>query len=161
MEVIIRKMRKEDITSVQYVAKMSWYDTYEGIIPRSVQNRFLSEAYSNKRLLWRLRNSFIYVATIDEKIVGYANFFRLKNRGEIELGSIYILPAYQGKGIGSQLLEKGMKRSKELKIVYINVERENGIGHAFYQSKGFQLVDEFDDEFDGHLLRTMRMKLMI
>ena len=54
-----------------------------------------------------------------------------------------------------------MKRSKELKIVYINVERENGIGRAFYQSKGFQLVDEFDDEFDGHLLRTMRMKLMI
>ena len=82
MEVIIRKMRKEDITSVQYVAKMSWYDTYEGIIPRSVQNRFLSEAYSNKRLLWRLRNSFIYVATIDEKIVGYANFFRLQNRGK-------------------------------------------------------------------------------
>ncbi|MGG3155674.1 GNAT family N-acetyltransferase [Priestia megaterium] len=123
MEVIIRKMRKEDITSVQYVAKMSWYDTYEGIIPRSVQNRFLSEAYSNKRLLWRLRNSFIYVATIDEKIVGYANFFRLQNRGEIELGSIYILPAYQ--------------------------------------SKGFQLVGEFDDEFEGHLLKTMRMKLMI
>lgn len=116
-------MRKEDITSVQYVAKMSWYDTYEGIIPRSVQNRFLSEAYSNKRLLWRLRNSFIYVATIDEKIVGYANFFRLQNRGEIELGSIYILPAYQ--------------------------------------SKGFQLVGEFDDEFEGHLLKTMRMKLMI
>jgi ribosomal protein S18 acetylase RimI-like enzyme len=111
--------------------------------------------------MWRLRNSFIYVATIDEKIVGYANFFRLQNRGEIELGSIYILPAYQGKGIGSQLLEKGMKHSKELKIVYINVERENGIGRAFYHSKGFQLVDEFDDEFEGHLLKTMRMKLMI
>jgi ribosomal protein S18 acetylase RimI-like enzyme len=154
-------MRKEDITSIQYVAKMSWYDTYEGIIPRSVQNRFLLKAYSNKELLRGLHNSFIYVATIDEKIVGYAHFFLLRNRGEIELGSIYILPAYQGKGIGSQLLGKGIKRSKELKAVYINVERENRRGRAFYHSKGFQLVNEFDDEFEGHLLKTMRMKLMI
>ena len=84
-------LKKEVIVVFGINLNLIAYDTYEGIIPRSVQNRFLSEAYSNKRLLWRLRNSFIYVATIDEKIVGYANFFRLQNGGEIELGSIYIL----------------------------------------------------------------------
>lgn len=49
MTYIIREMKQEDIHAVQSVAKIAWHDTYEGIIPREIQDSFLDEAYSDEK----------------------------------------------------------------------------------------------------------------
>lgn len=77
------------------------------------------------------------------------------------MGSIYLYPEYQGKGIGSALLQQGIKNLDGVKEIYINVEKDNQIGKTFYEAKGFEIVKEFDDEFDGHILKTVRMALKI
>ncbi|WP_404332271.1 GNAT family N-acetyltransferase [Mesobacillus maritimus] len=161
MSFVIRKMIKEDIKQVQYVAKRSWNDTYEGIIPFDIQENFLEYAYNDEMLKKRLEGSFLFVAVVENTIVGFANFSPVKKEGEVELGAIYLHPNHQGKGIGSALLQEGIVNVEGVRKVYINVEKENEIGKTFYEAKGFETVEEFDDEFDGHILKTVRMVLKV
>lgn len=159
--VIIRKMHVEDIPQVQDVAKKSWNATYEGIIPFEIQEKFLKVAYNNDRMKQRLERSFLFVAEIDSNVVGFANFSPVNDEGKAELGAIYLYPEYQGKGIGSALLQKGINELEGVEEIYINVERDNEIGKSFYDAKGFQVLKEFDDDFEGHTLKTVRMVLNV
>ncbi|TKD69977.1 GNAT family N-acetyltransferase [Pseudalkalibacillus hwajinpoensis] len=161
MEYKIRKIKKEDIKEVQQVAKISWNTTYETIIPLDIQENFLSTAYSDEMMLKRMDVSFLYVAEKDRKIVGFANFSTVKEQGEVELGAIYLFPEYQGKGIGTALLDEGIKKLKGANSIYINVEKENNVGRNFYHAKGFKVVSEFDDNLEGHITKMLRMVLNI
>jgi ribosomal protein S18 acetylase RimI-like enzyme len=161
MDFGIRKMRKEDIKQVQSVAKRSWNDTYEGIIPIEIQHNFLDYAYHDEMLKKRLEGSYLFVAVVENTIVGFANFSPVKKEGEVELGAIYLLPNFQGKGIGSALLQAGIVNIEGIREVYINVEKENKKGINFYQAKGFETVEVFDEKFDGHILKTVRMVLKV
>ncbi|MET4563173.1 ribosomal protein S18 acetylase RimI-like enzyme [Lysinibacillus parviboronicapiens] len=159
MTLIIRQMREEDIFFVQEIAKSSWHDTYEGIIPKKVQERFLQIAYSKESLLKRRQKSSFLVAVLDESLVGFANFSKTNN-GQAELFAIYLVPNMQHKGIGTALLENGIQQLENLTTLTVCVEKENTIAMRFYQAKGFQFVEEFDDLFDGHVLKTIRMALL-
>lgn len=154
-------MHYDDIKEVKNVAKITWNATYEGIIPTKVQNNFLKSAYNDERMKQRLENSFLFVAEVDGKIVGFANFSPVREDGKVELGAIYLYPEYQGNGIGTALLQEGITDLQGIKEIYINVEKDNKIGKTFYEAKGFEIVKEFDDEFDGHILKTVRMVLRI
>lgn len=104
MSFIIREMKKEDTKQVQDVAQKSWHSTYDGIIPRNIQENFLKVAYSDEMMEKRLNESLIFVAVMENKIVGFANFTTVNNAGQAELSAIYLYPNYQGKGIGTALL---------------------------------------------------------
>lgn len=161
MNFVIREMKEEDIPSVQYVAKTSWNDTYKDIIPAAVQEKFLEHAYSYSMMKHRLQHSHLFVGEVDGNVIGFANFSPIKYQNEAELGAIYLLAAYQGNGIGTALLRKGITILEGVKKIYINVESENKIGKAFYTAKGFAVVDAFEDDFDGHMLKTLRMVLYV
>ncbi|WP_010650369.1 GNAT family N-acetyltransferase [Oceanobacillus massiliensis] len=160
MDNLIRKMKKRDISQVQDVAKESWHATYEGIIPIEVQDRFLEAAYSYENMKRRLKGSTIYVAEVEGKVVGFANYSPVSVDGSVELGAIYVYPTYQGKGIGTAFLRAGIEQL-EVKEILLNVEKNNTIGANFYRAKGFEAVSEFDDQFDGHSLKTLRMSLKV
>lgn len=161
MNCTIRRMLIEDTKQVQDVAKKSWNATYEGIIPNRIQENFLKGAYNDEMMQKRLSHSLLLVAEAESKIVGFANFSPVNEKGQTELSAIYLYPEYQGHGIGSALLDKGIAMLENLKEVHLDVEKDNTIGTNFYKAKGFKVVDEYDDNFDGHILKTVRMVLKI
>lgn len=161
MGVTVRNMEANDIGAVQQVAKSSWNATYKGIIPIYIQDRFLKSIYSIETLQRRLINSFLFVAETENKIVGFANFSPVNDDGETELGAIYLYPKYQGKGIGTALLNHGITKLKGIRKIYIHVEKNNQIGLMFYQAKGFIRGDEFKDYLFGHEVQTIRMSLNV
>ena len=161
MNITIRKMQKEDTKQVQNIAKTTWNATYEGIIPIEIQNNFLKSAYNDEMMKQRLERSFLYVAEVEGKVVGFANYSPVRDGGKVELAAIYLYPEFQGKGIGTALLKQAIKELEGTKEIYINVEKDNKIGMSFYVAKGFEIVKEFDDEFDGHILKTVRMVMKI
>lgn len=161
MNFVIRKMKEEDIPSVQHVAKTTWNDTYKDIIPIPVQEKFLQHAYSHDMMKHRLQHSHLFVGEVDGKVVGFANFSPIKHQYETELGAIYLLPEYQSNGIGSALLQTGIAMLEGVKKIYINVESENKKGKAFYNAKGFAVVDAFKEDFDGYMLKTLKMVLHV
>lgn len=75
--------------------------------------------------------------------------------------AIYILPETQGKGIGSALLQQGIQMFSEIKSLIVCVERENTTGMSFYQARGFVRIAEYDDLFDGHILKTIKLSLKL
>ncbi|MEC5425707.1 GNAT family N-acetyltransferase [Virgibacillus sp. C22-A2] len=161
MTYTVRKMKDNDIAQVQYVAKVSWNATYEGIIPLSIQANFLKLAYSDEMMKRRLETSTIFVAEFDGKVAGFANYSPVSEDGKVELGAIYLIPDHQGKGAGTALLKKGIDELEGVREIFINVEKDNEIGKTFYDAKGFEFVSEFDDDFDGHILKTIRMVLQV
>lgn len=157
----IRKMNPEDTKQVQHVAKTSWNATYEGIYPHEVQGNFLKSAYNDEMMKRRMERSLMLVAEEDGKVVGFANFSPVKEGGKVELYAIYLLPEVQGKGIGTSLLNERIEQLDGVKEIYINVNRDNAIGRAFYEAKGFKAVEELDEDFEGHSLKTIRMVLEV
>lgn len=77
MNITIRKMHYEDTKQVQSIAKTTWNATYEGIIPLEVQNNFLKLNYSDDSMKQRIERSIVYVAEVEGKVVGFANYSTL------------------------------------------------------------------------------------
>ena len=157
MNITIREMNYEDTNQVQKIAQTSWNATYEGIIPLEVQNNFLKLNYSDESMKQRIKLSIVYVAEVEGKVVGFANYSKVRAGGKVELAAIYLYPEFQGKGIGTALLQQAVKDLEGIKEIYINVEKENKIGMNFYEAKGFEIVKESDEEFNGHIFKQVRM----
>lgn len=155
--ISIRKMEEQDIIAIQEIAVKTWHATYEGIIPIEVQNNFLKVAYNESRLNARINNSLFLVAEQNGILIGFANFSNSTENGKAELVAIYIDPTSQGKGVGTLLVQHAINKLHNVKEIFVCVEKENTIGRTFYESKGFETIEEFDDNFDGHILKTIRM----
>ncbi|WP_068675538.1 GNAT family N-acetyltransferase [Oceanobacillus sp. Castelsardo] len=161
MDYNIRLMKKKDISQVQHVARVSWNSTYEGIIPLEIQNNFLKKAYSYKVLKRKLKYSMMLVAEVHGKIVGFANYSHVSTEGSTLLGAIYIFPEFQGYGIGTAFLKEGVKIFDDVKEIQLNVEKHNLVGMRFYEAKGFERISETEEDFNGHTIHTINMKLKI
>ncbi|WP_102262538.1 GNAT family N-acetyltransferase [Mesobacillus jeotgali] len=157
MNITIRNMQYVDTKQVQSIAKTTWNATYEGIIPLEVQNNFLKANYSDESMIQRIERSIVYVAEVEGKVVGFANYSKVRDGGKVELAAIYLHPEFQGKGIGTALIQQAVRDLKGIIEIYINVEKDNKIGMNFYEAKGFEIVKESDSEFDGHILKQVRM----
>jgi [ribosomal protein S18]-alanine N-acetyltransferase len=80
-----------------------------------------------------------YVAArADDKLVGYGGIARLGRKPpyEYEIHTIGVDPAYQGHGIGRQLLASLLEWA-DGGAVYLEVRTDNEAAIALYQSAGF------------------------
>lgn len=161
MRIVIREMVNEDIKDVQKIATQSWHTTYKGIIPYNIQENFLNTAYSYDMMRKRLANSYLFVAEEKNQVVGFADFSTVTHKGQGNLNAIYLLSTSQGNGIGTALLQKGIEEIGHVDEIYVEVEKENKMGIHFYKAKGFKTVKEYDDNFDGHILKTVQMVLKL
>ena len=80
-----------------------------------------------------------YVAArADDKLVGYAGIARLGRKPpyEYEIHTIGVDPAYQGQGVGRQMLNRMLQFAGD-DTVYLEVRTDNTAAIAMYQSAGF------------------------
>lgn len=158
MRVAIRKATTEDIQMIQGIAKISWNDTYRGLIPEPIQAKFLEKAYSDDFMVKRLQQTLLMVAEVNSDMVGFANAFIDDNAAE--LSAIYLLPEAQGKGVGTKLLT-AIINQLNVNEISVEVEKGNLVGEKFYEAKGFHVVKEYEDDLFGHTLQTKQMILKL
>jgi ribosomal protein S18 acetylase RimI-like enzyme len=149
---MIRTGTTEDISSVQEIAYISWNDTYEGIIPFPVQKSFLDKSYSFPMMEMRLKKTIMLLAEHEGQPVGFANFTKVDEDGDAELIAMYLKPEHQGNGYGKQLLASGLTYLLNGSQLFVYVESENLKGRHFYESNGFEFIEEFEDLFEGYPL---------
>ena len=107
--MIIRQEKPGDIDAVYEVVKQAF-------------EKALHTNHDEQNLVNRLRKSEAFipelslVAAENGKIVGHILFTRLKVGNTVQLGlaPLAMLPQWQGKGIGTKLIEAGHTRAKEL-----------------------------------------------
>lgn len=80
----------------------------------------------------------VYVAEDDGAPVGAVSV------GNGYLATLYVLPAYQGRGVGSELHDLALERLRALGFEQAKLWtlRENDSGRRFYERRGWRLTDE-------------------
>lgn len=151
-------MVKHDTEAVRHIAYTSWHHTYEGIIPRHIQDTFLERAYHPEIIEEKRTHAYLYVAELAGEIIGFANVSIINEAKEAELFAIYLLPTYQGYGAGTALLKHSIQE-QGLQTLFVEVEQANDVGMQFYKAKGFTHVKTYTEDFAGHSLQTVQLRL--
>lgn len=153
---MIRTGTSQDITAVQEIAHTSWNDTYQNIIPLNIQQSFLDKSYSVPMMEMRLKKTILLLAEHEGEAIGFANFTKLDDDGDAELIALYLKPEHQRNGYGKKLLNSGLTYLLDGSNLFVYVECENTKGRKFYEANGFELLEEFEELFEGHPLQTAK-----
>ncbi len=88
-------------------------------------------------------NSYIYVATDKQKLIGFAT---LSTRNVVryskliaELDELFVLENYRKHGVGKKLMEIIEKKTKDLncKGIFIQSGKDHKVAHRFYKNHGY------------------------
>jgi ribosomal protein S18 acetylase RimI-like enzyme len=146
MKIKIRKAIPADVYRIREVQKTTWFKTYpskkEGITVGDIKEKFkIDRTLEGKRKIeerkkkYKDRNTRIWVVEYGSEIVGFCSAIREKECNRI--GSIYILPVYQRRGLGKRLIEKAFSWLGGRRDIFVNVARYNGQAITFYENFGF------------------------
>ncbi|MFC4354874.1 GNAT family N-acetyltransferase [Chryseomicrobium palamuruense] len=152
---MIRRMTDNDIVAVREVALASWKETYASLFPVEVQEDWFERTYSAAMLSKQLEKTLMYVIEDQQIVCGFVSFTKVDEDGDSELTALYIMPSKMNLGFGTKLVAHGLEELRATgEQLHVYVESTNEIARAFYEKIGFQLVDEFEEYFEGHQVTT-------
>ena len=146
MNVIIRQAEIEDAKEIVRINIKSWKDTYKNIFPEEFLNSLDSKYEDTVEKCINKINEYI-VATIDNKVVGFARFGMNKKEYNDEYSEIYALYVdneFRNNNIGKKILEYAFNILKNnYKYCLISTIVENR-ANSFYQKNGGTKITESD-----------------
>jgi len=83
----------------------------------------------------------VVLACDDDEVIGYCWTEVYENQEEGQILMIGTDPAYRGRGIGKRVLLAGLAylKNRGVKVTSLNVDSENKVAYALYQSVGFEV----------------------
>ncbi len=139
---MIRKYNSIDLDSVLEI----WFEA--SVKAHDFVSADFWESQAENMLNIYIPASEVFVYEIESRIVGFYALY------ENNLAAIFVLPAFQGKGIGKQLLNHAKAQRA---VLSLSVYKENQASYQFYLSQGFTVVGEQLDEHTGHPEYTMSL----
>lgn len=113
----IRRANKDDAAEIANVHLNSWREAYEGILAKDFLDD-LPMTFKRRMQMWKQvtddERKIVFVAEGKMGIVGFSLFEAARDismPGYIEIGAIYLLEKFKGKGVGATLLSLGMQES--------------------------------------------------
>lgn len=144
-EFEIRDAQPADAEAIERLRYKTWLATYPnseiGITVDDVEDRFKDRftvdalrKKSNEIEETQKAGRFM-VALSDGKIVGFCKVVRSENKNQLQ--GIYILPEFQGQGIGGALWGEAKKSLDLSKDTFVEVANYNCNAIGFYRKLGF------------------------
>ena len=144
-EITLRNWTKEDFQTVRNILLVTWKDAYH-FIPEKDIITHLENYYSETKLLELFNDHYAkgILAEIENKPVGWMKLFDDQLAEKFFISSLYVLPEFQGYGIGRKLLLKAEETASKLKHdkVWLGVMKDNVKALEWYKKIGFQCVEE-------------------
>jgi ribosomal protein S18 acetylase RimI-like enzyme len=138
----------DDARGIKSVQHKTWRATYpkiaEHISEEMIDKRFIDMdgLVENSRRIMEQQGSNInfLVAKDGDEVVGFVRAVKATSDAEMnELMAIYVLPKYQGFGVGSVLMKQSLYfLDAERESVFLNVVDGNDQAIQFYQGFGFE-----------------------
>jgi ribosomal protein S18 acetylase RimI-like enzyme len=148
----IRSIKKTEVSKLQKISQSTFYETFVNDCTPSDMERFLDNDFGLEKLTLELENSesdFFFVESEDQ-IIGYLKLNRgaaqteskLKNSLEIE--RFYVIPAFHGKKIAQQMMNKALEiaKSGHFDWIWLGVWENNARAIRFYEKHGFEKFDK-------------------
>jgi putative acetyltransferase len=134
IDLIIRPETENDFMDITKVNNLAFDQANEGLLVEKLRN---TPDYIPELSL---------IAIYDNKIVGHILFYPItisdgdKKYTSLALAPMSVLPDYQKKGIGSELVKQGLNKTRNLGFSSVIV-----LGHAEYYPKfGFKKASNYD-----------------
>ena len=144
MQTKIIKAGLENAYDVAYIHVNSWKAAYKGIVPDEYLNGLSVEKSAQKFKEIKAKGiAHHYLMYVDKRpsgvLVYSKSFDEDTDEGTADIGAIYFLPEYWGKGLGTKLMDFGISEIKKAgyNAVTLWVLEQNIRARKFYEKKGF------------------------
>jgi len=170
MEIVIRDAQTGDVRAIREVYYKTWLATYpneaHGIFKSDIEERYKNSfsEESIKKGEESLRkigaDERVLVALADGAVVGTSRLKKGEERNEMR--TIYILPEFQGQGLGKALFAEALTWFDAQKDIQIDTAVYNYQSIKFYEDLGFVATGEIftEEQFrmpSGGIIREQRM----
>lgn len=159
MGVSIFEANLDMCKEIALVKKQVWESAYRGIYPDCKIDGFDIDKEAEKFAgLVTAVDIKLYVAVVDNKIVGYMAYGRNPRTADTDCKEIVLLSVlkeYQGKGIGKMLFEfgkEGLKNQCDHFIIHCNKYNTNA--QKFYAKMGCTMLSTDADNPDRSIPQT-------
>lgn len=136
MALIIRVADGNDLMAVLDVGRRTWPVTYGPIAGEDYVAMGLAKWWTEDATVPAIRAGRVTVAEVDGTVVGIAVVG--SHEDYLVLWKLYVLPEFQGKAIGTALVESVVASAtgvhRQIRISYLE---GNTLAEAFYRGKGF------------------------
>jgi len=144
-EITIRNWTREDFHIVKNILLTTWKNTYTFIPEVDILTHF-EKHYSEDRLVEILNNPFSegIIAEVNSVSAGWLKLFEDHINKKFFVSSLYVLPEFQGFGLGKRLLNESYRIAKEKQFskVWLGVMKQNVKSLKWYKNLGFVFDEE-------------------
>ncbi len=116
----------------------------------NIEKECFFKPWSKKSLMEELEqpNSAFFVATDDDKVVGYTGLINIAGEGNVT--RVAVLKEYQNQGVGSLLMQEMTEFGKgNLSFITLEVRETNVRAIALYSKYGFKKVGKRKDFYQN------------
>ena len=161
--ITIERAKLSDVDEIKEVLRDTWISTYADSLSHDTVEKITSNWHSKEALSFQMQNPsihFFIARSVDSNILGLATV-REDSKDAIYMSRLYVLPVYQGQGIGSRLFDHALKMFPRVKRFRLSVEEMNQKAIQFYANRGFIKVDERALMIGDDVINTFEMEKLI
>ena len=150
MKLTIRECTIDDLNILREISYKTYNDTFRHMNTSSNIDTYLEQAFDINKLGGELsnRSSQFYFLYADKQLAGYLKLNEciaqtdLNDPHSIEVERIYVLKEFQGKGLGSTLLNKviDIANIRRKSYIWLGVWEKNVKALKFYEKSGFYSI---------------------
>ena len=150
----IRIASYEDCRSLALLKGTVWETTYRGIYPNEKLDKYDVDLNENKfKNMIKEQSQRLFVVLSDSKIIGYIScgkIMRAFDKHTHDIGLLYLLKEYQGKGIGRQMFEfaKNELKNQGVTEFIVSCNKYNVPAQQFYKKMGGKIIKIDEDNED-------------
>ncbi len=141
----LRAWNGDDCGTVRRIALETWKAAYGSFIPEADLRAYLERHYADQVLREKVETPAIrgFIAAWDGVDVGYMIVSLPAEEHRCYVSSVYVLPGYQGKGIGRVLLAEARRcaRANGLDRIWLGVMVDNTAARTWYEQNGFLFTE--------------------
>lgn len=156
MSIQIRKAKPVDAENIAALGICVWIDTYATAGLRDALSNYVLTYFTPAHIRELLSTRTVLVAELSDHLVAFAMLIEEEDVTEID--NFYVLPNFQGRGIGKEIIHKILAAHSRLRLT---CWERNELAIGFYKAIGF--IEDGESYFDlnGETFRNVILKKSI
>jgi len=160
--ITISEATSKDFKIIQAIAHATWPVTYGEILSKAQLDYMMKLMYSEESLFQQIKKKHqFFIASEGIHNLGFMSVeHNYLDTNTTRLHKLYMIPKFQGKGIGKLLIDKivALAIENQSDKISLNVNKFNK-AFTFYKKMGFEVIAEEDLEIgNGYLMEDYKME---
>jgi ribosomal protein S18 acetylase RimI-like enzyme len=157
--VTVQTANIQDISAIRRVLKETWLATYGSLFSLEQIDRITGNWHAPERIEFSIHDPNTYIAVAKDDTGDIVGMVSARRAGALlTLDRLYVLPSFQGQGIGTELLNRALGAFTGVAAAELEVEEMNTPAIGFYQRQGFTERERVKEMVEGVTLKAIKMQ---